>query len=81
MARRRSSLVFPLVSVLTLGLAPFYPHPHIWKQLANLVHGRLVAPIDVFDLLLHGAPWVWLGAALAGRRRASRASQAARAPG
>ena len=44
----------------TLGLAPFYPHAHIWKQLANLGGGTLGEPLDVFDLVLHGAPWVWL---------------------
>ena len=48
----------------TLGLAPFYPHAHIWKQLVNLAHGTLTAPLDVFDLVLHGAPWVVLIVAL-----------------
>lgn len=45
---------------LTLGLAPFYPHAHVWKQLVNLVNGTLTEPIDIFDLVLHGAPWVVL---------------------
>jgi hypothetical protein len=48
----------------TLGLAPFYPHAHIWKQLVNLAHGTLRAPMDVFDLVMHGAPWVALIVAL-----------------
>ena len=63
---RRSGLITALLASLTLGLAPFYPHAHVYKQLVNLWHGRLSAPIDVFDLVLHGAPWVWLLAALAG---------------
>jgi len=44
----------------SLGLAPFVPHAHVYKQLVNLWHGRLSAPIDIFDLALHGAPWLWL---------------------
>jgi hypothetical protein len=44
---------------LTLGLAPFAP-PHIWEKLKMLAHGELVRPIDWFDLVLHGTPWVIL---------------------
>jgi hypothetical protein len=28
-------LSIAVVASLTLGLAPFFPHPHIWKQLKN----------------------------------------------
>jgi hypothetical protein len=45
---------------LTLGLAPFYPHAHIYKQIMNILHGTLTEWIDVVDLLMHGAPWVVL---------------------
>ncbi len=48
-----------IIACLTLGLAPFNP-PHIWEKLQLLVKGRLVRPIDWFDLLLHGTPWVLL---------------------
>jgi hypothetical protein len=48
-----------IVVCLTLGLAPFNP-PHIVEKLQMLVHGRLVRPIDWFDLLLHAVPWVVL---------------------
>ncbi len=44
---------------LTLGLAPFNP-PHIWEKLQMLAKGQLVRPIDWFDLVLHGTPWVLL---------------------
>ena len=44
---------------LTLGLAPFVP-PHIAEKLQMLVKGKLVRPIDWFDLFLHGTPWVLL---------------------
>ena len=45
---------------LTLGLAPFVPHPHIWKQIKNLWLGRDMAGMDWIDLLMHGAPWIAL---------------------
>ncbi len=48
-----------IVACLTLGLAPFAP-PHIWEKLQMLIKGRLVRPIDSFDLILHGTPWVLL---------------------
>ena len=44
---------------LTLGLAPFSP-PHVWEKLQMLFRGRLVRPVDWFDLLMHGAPWLIL---------------------
>ena len=48
----------------TLGLAPFVPEPHIWKQILNIYHGRLSETMDWVDLLMHGTPWVLLIAAL-----------------
>jgi len=48
-----------VVACLTLGLAPYSP-PHLVEKLQMLVHGRLVRPLDWFDLVLHGAPWVLL---------------------
>ena len=40
---------------LTLGLAPFYPEPHLWEKLKMLVAGTLTRPIDIFDLAYHAA--------------------------
>ncbi len=48
-----------ILACLTLGLAPFAP-PHIWEKLQMLAQGRLVRPIDWFDLLFHAAPWILL---------------------
>lgn len=48
-----------IIICLTLGLAPFNP-PHIVEKITMLVQGRLVRPIDWFDLLFHGVPWVLL---------------------
>ncbi len=48
-----------ILACLTLGLAPFAP-PHIWEKLQMLARGQLVRPIDWFDFVLHGTPWVLL---------------------
>lgn len=50
-----------VIIAATLGLAPFVPEPHIWEKLKMLADGALTRPIDIFDLLMHGAPWVLLG--------------------
>ncbi|MEA3291148.1 MAG: RND transporter [Pseudomonadota bacterium] len=54
------SLPLLLIVCLTLGLAPFFPEPHIWEKLKMLFSGTLSRPIDIFDFLMHGAPWVLL---------------------
>lgn len=48
-----------LIFCATIGLAPFAP-PHLWEKLVMLVSGELSQPIDAFDLLMHGAPWIVL---------------------
>ena len=48
-----------ILACLTLGLAPFTP-PHIVEKLGMLFSGKLVKPIDWFDLFLHGTPWLLL---------------------
>ena len=53
-----------VIAALTLGLAPFVPEPHIWEKLKMLVAGDLVKPVDIFDLLMHAAPWILLAAKL-----------------
>ncbi len=46
-----------LIAALTLGLAPFAP-PHVWQKLQMLMSGTLTRPIDIFGLVMHGAPWL-----------------------
>ncbi len=53
-----------VLAALTLGLAPFFPEPHLWEKLKMLVAGTLTRPVDIFDLILHAAPWVLLVAKL-----------------
>jgi hypothetical protein len=53
-----------LLACLTLGLAPFAPQPHVVAKLGMLLRGTLERPIDWFDLVLHGTPWLLLAAKL-----------------
>ena len=53
-----------VLAALTLGLAPFVPEPHLLEKLRMLVAGTLTRPLDIFDLLLHAAPWLVLALAV-----------------
>lgn len=57
-------LAITLVIALTLGLAPFFPQPHVAEKLAMLFAGTLSKPVDIFDLFLHGTPWILLAVKL-----------------
>ena len=48
-----------ILACLTLGLAPFTP-PHVWEKLQMLAAGALTRPLDIFDLVMHGTPWILL---------------------
>jgi len=54
-----------IMVALLLGLAPFVPEPHVLEKLRMLMAGELSKPIDIFDLVMHGAPWVLVLAKLA----------------
>ena len=49
-----------ILACLTLGLAPFFPEPHLWEKLKMLVAGTLVKPVDMFDMAMHAAPFLVL---------------------
>lgn len=50
-----------LILCLTLGLAPFFPEPHIWGKLKWIAGGaKGMGMKDWFDVLLHGSPWLLL---------------------
>lgn len=57
LAQRLEAIPWSLLILgsLTLGLAPFFPEPHLVEKLGMLARGELVRPIDIFDLLLHAA--------------------------
>ena len=57
----RRPWMLPLVASVSLGLAPFTPEPHVVGKLRWVAGGAVgMGWIDVADLALHGAPWVWL---------------------
>ena len=46
---------------LTLGLAPYYPEPHLWGKLKWLAGGAVgMKVLDYFDLIFHGFPFLLL---------------------
>jgi hypothetical protein len=53
-------LTFYIILSLFLGLAPFFPEPHLVEKLRMLQAGELVRLIDIFDLVLHATPWCLL---------------------
>lgn len=57
-------LSYAVIAAATLGLAPFKPEPHIWGKIKMIKAGTLKRPIDIFDFLLHAAPFVVLLAKL-----------------
>jgi hypothetical protein len=61
---KKSFLDQPLPIILlclTLGLAPFVPVPHIVGKVRWVLGGAEgMQPMDYFDLLFHGFPWLLL---------------------
>jgi len=58
---KNSNFLLSLIASLTLGLAPFTPEPHLFGKVRWVLGGASgMQPMDWFDLLMHGAPWVWL---------------------
>lgn len=52
---------FVLLACLTLGLAPYYPEPHILSKLRWVGSGAKGMQVrDLADLVVHGLPWLLL---------------------
>ena len=50
-----------ILLLLTLGLAPYFPEPHVWGKVKWLMGGAEgMKPMDWFDLVLHGLPFFLL---------------------
>jgi len=53
------SIQLLVVMTIFLGLAPYLPFmaepPHLFAKVGMLVNGELSKPIDIFDLVFHGA--------------------------
>ncbi|AJE04806.1 hypothetical protein GPICK_04135 [Geobacter pickeringii] len=46
---------------LALGVAPFFPEPHIVEKCRMLMAGTLRRPLDIFDLVLHASALSYFG--------------------
>lgn len=48
----------PFGPVMFLGtvftLMPFVPEPHLWQKIMMITNGLYMAPIDWFDICVHG---------------------------
>ena len=54
-----NNLKMVLFFCLLLGLAPFFPEPHLWGKIRWVAGGAVgMGPMDWADLLWHGAPWI-----------------------
>ncbi len=58
---KKGNFWLALVASLTLGLAPFFPEPHLFGKIRWVMGGAVgMQPMDWFDLIMHGAPFIWL---------------------
>jgi hypothetical protein len=56
-----NNLKMVLFFCLLLGLAPFFPEPHLWGKIRWVAGGAVgMGLMDWADLLWHGAPWILL---------------------
>lgn len=83
----KRNVLTALAASLTLGLAPFLPEPHVVGKVRWVLGGGDgMGPMDYFDLVMHGGPWLWLAGALLlwavevarGPKRPTRAGDAER---
>ena len=50
-----------ILACLTLGLAPFFPEPHLWGKLKWIFGGASgMQLMDWFDAAMHGLPFILL---------------------
>lgn len=65
-----------LLLCLSLGLAPFFPEPHIWGKLKWVAGGAVgMQTADWLDLAFHGLPWLLLMASLLSRLLAKKSDR------
>ena len=61
MDKIKKRLALPLIASLTLGLAPFFPEPHLFGKVRWIMGGANgMQLVDWFDFIMHGAPVFWL---------------------
>ena len=49
----RIPLLMLAIAATIMALAPFAPEPHLLEKSRMLINGKLVRPIDIFDLFWH----------------------------
>ncbi len=56
-----NDLKLVIMACLLLGLAPFFPEPHLFGKLRWVAGGAIgMQALDWFDLAWHGLPWLLL---------------------
>jgi hypothetical protein len=56
-----NNLKIIILLCLTLGLAPFFPEPHLWGKIKWVLGGGIgMTLLDWFDLFFHGFPFILL---------------------
>lgn len=48
-------LLILIIGALIIGLAPFFPQPHLFEKLRMLFQGTLIKPVDIVDLIMHAS--------------------------
>ncbi|RLL54738.1 hypothetical protein D8Y20_02865 [Mariprofundus sp. EBB-1] len=49
-----------IVAALLLGSMPLVPEPHLFQKINMLMAGTMVKPVDIFDLVWHSWPVLWI---------------------
>ncbi|MBK8486866.1 MAG: hypothetical protein KA954_02080 [Chitinophagales bacterium] len=56
-----NNIVSIIIVCLVLGLAPFYPEPHLWGKIKWIAGGAVgMTTMDWIDVLWHGWPFILL---------------------
>ncbi|MCU7835395.1 MAG: RND transporter [gamma proteobacterium symbiont of Taylorina sp.] len=55
-----NNLSFPVLIILAIlmAIAPFGAEPHLIEKWNMLMAGTLRKPLDIFDFLMHSAPFI-----------------------
>jgi hypothetical protein len=61
MGSRKQKYTLAILASLSLGLAPFFPEPHLFGKVRWIIGGADgMQVMDWFDFAMHGAPFAFL---------------------
>jgi hypothetical protein len=61
MGSRKQQYTIAILASLSLGLAPFFPEPHLFGKVRWIIGGADgMKAMDWFDFAMHGAPFGFL---------------------